>query len=94
MEDLSNLTANEFFGPQGREGAFGRVLSGVERAAEQAALLVVVTNELFSDGMDYDPETLAYLDVLARLNRAVAQRADRVYEVVCGIPIAWKGANP
>ena len=31
---------------------------------------------------------------LARLNRAVAQRADRVYEVVCGIPIAWKGANP
>ncbi|MFQ7854165.1 MAG: hypothetical protein ACLRIS_02465 [Flavonifractor plautii] len=30
---------------------------GVERAAEQAALLVVVTNELFSDGMDYDPET-------------------------------------
>ena len=48
------------------------------------------TNELFSDGMDYDPETLAYLDVLARLNRAVARRADRVYEVVCGIPIAWK----
>ena len=93
-EDLSNLTANEFFGPQGREGAFDRVLSGVERAAEQAALLVVVTNELFSDGMDYDPETLAYLDVLARLNRAVARRADRVYEVVCGIPIAWKGANP
>lgn len=41
-----------------------------------------------------DPETLAYLDVLARLNRAVARRADRVYEVVCGIPIAWKGANP
>ncbi|EKN4879119.1 bifunctional adenosylcobinamide kinase/adenosylcobinamide-phosphate guanylyltransferase, partial [Yersinia enterocolitica] len=34
--------------------------------------------------------TLAYLDVLARLNRAVARRADRVYEVVCGIPIAWK----
>ena len=94
LEDLSNLTANEFFGPQGREEAFGRVLSGVERAAEQATLLVVVTNELFSDGMDYDPETLAYLDVLARLNRAVARRADRVYEVVCGIPIAWKGANP
>ena len=90
LEDLSNLTANEFFGPQGREEAFGRVLSGVE----QATLLVVVTNELFSDGMDYDPETLAYLDVLARLNRAVARRADRVYEVVCGIPIAWKGANP
>ena len=94
VERHRRMRAGKGFATVGARGAFGRVLSGVERAAEQAALLVVVTNELFSDGMDYDPETLAYLDVLARLNRAVAQRADRVYEVVCGIPIAWKGANP
>ncbi len=94
LEDLSNLTANEFFGEQGRQGAFDRVLAGIDRAAGQAGLLVVVTNELFSDGMDYDPDTLAYLDVLARLNRAVAARADGVYEVVCGIPVAWKGEKP
>src|SRR5699024_10463430 len=65
LEDLSNLTANEFFGEQGREGAFERVLAGIDRAAGQAGLLAVVTNELFSDGMDYDPDTLAYLEVLA-----------------------------
>ena len=94
LEDLSNLTANEFFGEQGRQGAFDRVLAGVGRAAGQAGLLVVVTNELFSDGMDYDPDTLAYLDVLARLNRAIAARAGGVYEVVCGIPVAWKGEKP
>ena len=94
LEDLSNLTANEFFGEQGRQGAFERVLTGIEHAGRQAGLLVVVTNELFSDGMDYDPDTLAYLDVLARLNRAVAARADAVYEVVCGIPVAWKGEKP
>ena len=94
LEDLSNLTANEFFGEQGRQGAFDRVLAGIDRAAGQAGLLVVVTNELFSDGMDYDPDTLAYLDVLARLNRAVAARAGGVYEVVCGIPVAWKGEKP
>ena len=94
LEDLSNLTANEFFGEQGREGAYERVLAGVEHAAWQAGLLVVVTNELFSDGMDYDPDTLAYLDTLARLNRAVAARAGGVYEVVCGIPVAWKGEKP
>ncbi len=94
LEDLSNLTANEFFGEQGRQGAYERVLAGVERAAWQAGLLVVVTNELFSDGMDYDPDTLAYLDTLARLNRAVAARAGGVYEVVCGIPVAWKGGRP
>lgn len=93
LEDLSNLTANEYFSPDGAEGAFDRVLSGICRAAEQAELLVVVTNELFSDGMDYDLVTLDYLSVLARLNRAIAARADQVYEVVCGIPVAWKGAS-
>ena len=94
LEDLSNLTANEFFGETGRAGTFDRVLAGVDRAAARSALLVVVTNELFSDGMDYDPDTLAYLDVLARLNRAAARRADQVYEVVCGIPVPWKGVFP
>lgn len=92
VEDLSNLTANEWFGDGGRENAFDRVLLGIEKLGEKAALTVVVTNELFSDGIAYDEETAAYLDCLARLNRAVTARADRVWEVVCGLPIGWKGA--
>lgn len=89
LEDLSNLSANEYFSPQ-RDGAFDRVLAGIQRAAARAELLVVVTNELYSDGVRYDPETAAYLGLLARLNRAIAAQADGVYEVVCGIPVAWK----
>jgi len=91
LEDLSNLCANEYFSPDGKDGALDRVLSGIRRAAEQAELLVVVTNELFSDGMDYAPVTLDYLSVLGELNRRVAALAGQVYEVVCGIPVAWKG---
>lgn len=91
LEDLSNLTANEFFRPGGAAGAFKRVRSGLDHAARRAARLVVVTNELFSDGADYGPDTAAYLDCLARLNRAAARAADAVYEVVCGIPVRWKG---
>ena len=91
LEDLSNLCANEYFSPDGKNGALDRVLSGIRRAADQAELLVVVTNELFSDGMDYDPVTLDYLSVLGELNRRVAALAGQVYEVVCGIPVAWKG---
>ena len=34
--------------------------------------------------------TLDWLTGLAALNRALAARAERVYEVVCGIPVAWK----
>lgn len=91
LEDLSNLWANEYFSPKGGEGGFDRVLAGVEQVAARAGLLVVVTNELCSDGMDYDPATLAWLEGLAGLNRAIAAKADQVYEVVCGIPVAWKG---
>ncbi|WP_297716397.1 bifunctional adenosylcobinamide kinase/adenosylcobinamide-phosphate guanylyltransferase [Intestinimonas sp.] len=92
LEDLSNLTANEWFGPEGPEGAEERVLSGIRRLKAESACTVVVTNELFSDGIVYDRETADYLSALARLNRAVAAEADQVYEVVCGIPVCWKGA--
>ena len=94
LEDLSNLSANEYFAPQGGgKAAFDRVLAGIAKAAHRADLLVVVTNELFSDGVRYDPETAAYLELLADLNRAIAARSDQVYEVVCGIPVAWKEAK-
>lgn len=66
----------------------------MERLRGQTAHLIVVTNELFSDGGDYDRDTLRYLEVLAGLNRTLAARADRVVEVVCGIPVVWKGEAP
>lgn len=93
LEDLSNLCANEWFGAAGPEGAFRRVMDGVDALARKAARVVVVTNELFSDGILYDADTGAYLACLAGLNRAIAAAADEVYEVVCGIPICHKGGR-
>ena len=89
LEDLTNLFANEWFGGE-RTGAAERVLAGVRSLADTAACTVVVGNDLFSDGMDYDGETLDYLRALAAVNNAVAARADQVWEVVCGIPIRHK----
>lgn len=91
LEDLSNLCANEFFGPGGRAGAEDRICAGLAALAEKSALAVAVTNELFSDGIAYDPDTAAYLACLAGINRRAAALAGAVYEVVCGIPICWKG---
>ncbi|MEG1879619.1 MAG: bifunctional adenosylcobinamide kinase/adenosylcobinamide-phosphate guanylyltransferase [Pseudoflavonifractor sp.] len=90
LEDLSNLTANECFGGSA-QGAEGRILAGVSALQKTADLTVIVTNELFSDGLTYDAETGAYLSMLAGLNCAIAAKADRVYEVVCGIPVCHKG---
>ena len=94
LECMSNLCANECFGPDGFEGAYDRIWRGVCHLIETCEDVVIVTNELFSDGVAYPAETERYLSVLAELNRAIAEKADRVYEVCSGIPVLWKGANP
>lgn len=91
LEDLGNLAANELYGPRS-ETAQARILQGIAGLAADN-FLVVVTNELCSDGISYPPETAAYLALLASLNRALCARADRVAEVVCGIPIFHKGGR-
>ena len=91
LECMSNLVANELFCPQGSgEQTEEAVLRGVERLVSGCAQVVIVTNELFSDGMQYDPSTEHYLRILGRINCRLAQMADRVYEVVAGIAIPWK----
>lgn len=94
LECLSNLCVNECFGPEGFDGAEARILAAVRHLAAHCRELVIVTNELFSDGRTYDAASEAYKALLARLNRTVAQQADRVFEVCCGIPICWKGDLP
>jgi adenosylcobinamide kinase/adenosylcobinamide-phosphate guanylyltransferase len=55
---------------------------------KQAAHLVLVTNEVFSDGIVYDPDTIQYQKQLAKINQVLAAEADEVTEVIYGIP--WK----
>lgn len=92
LECLSNLTANELYLPEG--GGEAAVLSGVEHLRRRCGNLTVVTNEVFSGGAEYQGDTLNYLRALAQVNRALAQRADLVVEVVCGLPQVWKGRLP
>lgn len=90
LECMSNLVANEIYSPAG-QGA-DAVLRGVEILLPRCAHLTIVTNEVFSGGQDYEGDTLFYLKELARVNRALAARADRVAELVCGLPNVLKGA--
>lgn len=89
LECLSNLAANELYSPDG--GGSEAVLRGVDTLLSQCGHLTIVTNEVFSGGADYEGDTLRYLSELARINRTLAQRADRVVEVVCGLPNVLKG---
>ncbi|MGO5094391.1 bifunctional adenosylcobinamide kinase/adenosylcobinamide-phosphate guanylyltransferase [Agathobaculum sp. LCP25S3_E8] len=92
LEDLGNLLANERFAPEGAgDAAFGSSLAGIAHLQDCCETLVVVTDEIFSDGLDYPPETARYIRDLAALNRALAVRAEAVYESVCGILLLLKG---
>ena len=92
LEDLSNLLANEMFMPAG--GDVRSVREGLSHLEAVSRHLTVVSNELFSDGRRYEGDTLRYMEQLAELNRELAQRADLVVEVVCGLPNVLKGSLP
>ena len=59
----------------------------------RAGELVVVTNEVFSDGMRYDPEPELYRELLGTLNAGLAAEARAVVEVVFTIPVIQKGED-
>ena len=89
---MSNLTANEMYQPGGAgERTVHEILQGVRQVKESCANLVIVSNEIFSDGMDYDEETRRYQRYLGDINCQIAAWADCVTEVVYGIPITIKG---
>ena len=94
LEDLGNLTANELYGPAGAgDDAAERILQGLDALAAQCENLIVVSNEVFSGGADYAGDTNRYLLALARVNNALAARADAVVRVMCGIPVYYKGVE-
>ncbi len=91
LECMSNLVANEVFEADGAgTDTVTAVMQGVETLERQARRLFIVTNEIFSDGIDYDPETMRYLAYLGEINRRIAALAQRVTEVVYGIPLERK----
>ena len=92
LECMSNLTANEMYQEGGAGGqTVEEILAGICYLLKRVRHLVVVTNEIFSDGIDYDSETMRYQSYLGQINSEMGRMADRVTEVVYGIPITVKG---
>ena len=93
LECVSNLLANEMYQELGaKEHAVEEILAGIQSLRHNTKNLVVVTNEVFSDGISYDDETSKYMNYLGQINQGLAKEADLVIEVVYGIPVIHKGA--
>ena len=91
---MSNLAANEMYAEGGAgEKTEEAVMAGIRRLLQDVRHLVVVTNEIFSDGMVYDESTVEYMGHLGNINQQMARLADSVTEVVYGIPVCMKGGK-
>ena len=90
LEDLVNLMANEMFDG----GDVKRIVPALKNLAGRCRHLVMVTNDVFSDGISYSESTEEYLKNLAEINRRAAEMADTVVEVVYSIPLIVKGELP
>ncbi len=90
LEDLVNLCANEMFDG----GHADRIVPALKTLAGRCRHLVMVTNDVFSDGIDYPDSVRDYLKKLALINREAAKMADHVVEVVYSVPLVLKGDMP
>ncbi len=104
LECMSNLLANEMYLEPDSNAGFdmsdAQTLSPVSERIVQALIdlsmrvqeLVIVTNDVFSDGgsLTSDESTREYVKNLAEINCALAKEAGTVTEILCGIPVEIK----
>ena len=93
LECMSNLTANEMFGAdkvQSEQVVIEKVCRDIAQLEKTLDLLIIVTNNVFEDGVQYDESTESYRRSLGRINAWLAERAEQVYEVVVGVPVLCK----
>lgn len=109
VECMSNLLANEMYGAKGclagvdfsSDNAFDtgtklvkkHIVEPIINMSKQVRNLVVVTNEIFNDGrnFEYDSETRLYMELLGYINQELVVASNGFAEVFCGIPLWQKG---
>ena len=93
LECMSNLVANEMFGhsqAKSAEEVTAKLLKDIQHLASKLSQLVIITNNVSEDGTEYDSTTMAYIKAISDFNVRISEIADRVVEVVVGIPIVIK----
>ena len=91
LECISNLLANEMF-DKGASGihAIDAVLQGVRNLVNNAKNVVIVTNEIGTDGISDSESVHIYQAYLGAINQEIGYIADTVTQVMFGIPIPIK----
>ena len=72
------------------EKVVGKIRSDFVEIKNCTEYFVIVSNNVFEDGIEYDDTTKKYMKALGDINIYFASIADRITEVVCGIPVEIK----
>ena len=94
LECIGNLLANEMFRNEEIELCADKIADEIKQISTKVNNLVMVTNQVGSDGMDYQEGTELYIKEMGKLNQKIASIADTVVECVYGIPVILKGEKP
>lgn len=95
LECMSNLVANEMFTDDGNGNSkivpadivCEKITNGIRAIKDTLDDLVIVTNNVFEDGIEYDDTTIEYIRAMGIVNQRIAAMADHVIEVVVGISV-------
>lgn len=90
LECMSNLVANEMFSGKEVKSFYqcaDKIVEDVISLSKKTASLVIVSNNIFEDGISYDEGTKEYMRALGLINKRLGELSDEVYEVVVGIGI-------
>ncbi len=86
LECIGNLCANEMFIDESIIDPTEKIIADIKALAKKVDMLVIVTNQVSSDGIEYGDGTMMYIKAIGLINQAIVKIADMVVECVCGIP--------
>lgn len=72
------------------ETVAGKIVEDIMKLNHELQQLVIVSNNVFEDGVSYDEMTMEYIKTMGIVNQKLAAVADVVTEVVVGIPVIVK----
>jgi adenosylcobinamide kinase/adenosylcobinamide-phosphate guanylyltransferase len=87
LDCLGNLLANEMFDGGNPDAIFGDVC----RIYDAVENLIIISNDVFSDGCQYSESVVIYIDKLAELHKQIVKEADVAIESIFGNYVCHKG---
>ncbi len=92
IECMSNIVANNLFSGIKREKSYyiDAIINDIMNITKRAKEVVLVTNDISREGIEYSSDTEDYIEILSEINNKLAEFSSSLVEVVCGIDIRIK----